>query len=163
MRRTSDWIGLPVIDLKTGTTIGKVTDVLFAHDDYAFALILERGGLLFHSRAILLTDIHSLGPDAVTIESPERIKVIENLGRYRCLMGTETRFVGKQMVREDGFNLGTVVDVYVASDSDKIVGYEASDGLIGDLLHGRRRVPFEATLEIGEAILVKNGVALEGI
>jgi uncharacterized protein YrrD len=158
MRRTSDWVGLPVILLQNGETVGEVTDVLFAHDDYAFALLLERGGLLFQSRALLLSDVRSLGPDAVTIGSPDCIRVIENLNRYRCLYHSDLCFAGKPVMREDGVQLGTVVDVYVALHTDKIVAYEVSDGLIGDWLHGRRRIPFDATVEIGETILVKSGV-----
>lgn len=161
MRRTRDWVGLPVIHLQKGKRVGEVSNVLFKEDTYAFALLMERGGLFLTSRAVLLADLHSMGTDAILIDDLSSIKIFEYLGIYRSLLKEDGCFVGKTMIREDGVNLGIVTDVYVADNSDKIVGYEVSDGLFADLLYGRKRVPFEATLQIGEVILVKNGVILQ--
>lgn len=163
MRRARDWIGLPVFTRKNGRRIGEVSDILFKDDERAYALLVQRGGVFLQPLALLLEDVLSLGRDAVIVRDESALRVFERLDPYRCLLETDSCFVGKTLMREDGVELGTVADVYIANDEDKIVGYEVTDGLLTDWLHGRKRIPFEATLHIGEVILVRAGVPMQKV
>lgn len=155
MRRTRLWIGRPVIEISSGERIGVVSDVLFNEDNSVCSLVVDRDGLLSGKGKIQICNVHSVGEDAVTIESNELIDPPNEEEDNGCLLSGDYAFVGKELFTEEGTVLGVVADVYIEEDSDNIVGYEVSDGLIADLVSGRKWLPFEQTVQIGDRIIVK--------
>lgn len=154
MRRTRLWIGSPVIEISSGERLGVVTDVLFNEGNTVCSLVLDRDGLLSGKGKVDFSNVHSVGEDAVTIESGDLIAPA-NEAEPGCLLSGDDAFVGKELFTEEGNVLGVVADVYIEEDSDNIVGYEVSDGLIADLVAGRKWLPFEQTVQIGDRIIVR--------
>ncbi|WP_018133499.1 PRC-barrel domain-containing protein [Effusibacillus pohliae] len=163
MRRARPWIGLPVIELRNGSRLGQVVDLLFQQDNRLDALLVERDGLFAGQGVVPISDVKSIGEDAVTVESPECIRELAPQEGQRRLLCGKQALVGKELYTENGTVLGTVADVYIASQTDNIVGYEVSDGLLADLTAGRKWMPFSDTLQIGDQIIVKANARLSDL
>lgn len=149
------WIGLPVIELREGTRLGEVMDIVINRENRATALLIKREGLLGDKGIVELSGIKSIGEDAVTVESPEIVAACRTEEWERCLLTGDRALVGRELFTEDGMILGTVADVYIGEETDNIVGYEVSDGLLADLVSGRKWLPFTETVQIGNPIIVK--------
>ncbi|GAX90320.1 PRC-barrel domain-containing protein [Effusibacillus lacus] len=163
MRRTLPWVGMRVIELEKGDGVGKVADLLFDRNHRASVLLIDREGVLTGRGAILFADIDSFGEDAVTIESPEFVGDLEWTEGGLYLITGDNPLVGKEILTEDGNLLGTVADVYIGGETDNIVGYEVSDGLLADLVTGRKWLPYSDTLQIGEQIIVRQTAKLSDL
>ncbi|MFC4768191.1 PRC-barrel domain-containing protein [Effusibacillus consociatus] len=160
MKRSGLWIGLPVIEVLEGTRIGEVVDVLFDPDNHASALLIKKDGLLAGQGIVPLTDLKSVGEDAITIESADVVKEWESKEYTKCLVTGDEALTGKELYTEDGTMLGTVADVYIGTQRDNIVGYEVSDGLLADLVTGRKWIPATDVLQIGNQMIVKANTKL---
>lgn len=161
MRRTREWIGLPVLELETGERIGVVTDVYFDSEQHtAKRLVIERTGIFAGNAAIPLVDVRSVGEDAITIEMASLCEKWQNQPGELSLVSGDDSWVGKELYTENGTILGAVADVYIGEESDNIVGYEVSDGLLADLVAGRKWLPFVHTVQVGEQIIVKSDARL---
>lgn len=155
MRRTRLWIGLPVFQIDSGERLGTVSDVFFDINHHVKEILLEREGILTGKAVVPVTDIKSVGEDAITIESIAIKADPEKNTNDFCLLNGEEALIGKDLYTEGGAILGTVADVYIGAESDNIVGYEVSDGLLADLVAGRKWLPFAQTVRIGDQIIVK--------
>lgn len=155
MRRTRLWIGLPVIEVMEGVQLGEVVDVLFDQDPMSVSLLVKKEGALAGQATVHLADIKSIGEDAITLDSSGLLKDYEKTGDELCLFNGNQSLAGKELLTEGGTVLGTVADVYIGEETDNIIGYEVSDGLIADLVAGRKWMPFSDTLQIGDQIIVK--------
>jgi uncharacterized protein YrrD len=152
---------MPVLELETGERMGVVTDVYFdAEHHTAKLLVVERTGILAGNAVIPLADIRSVGEDAVTIETAALSEEWQAQPGVRCLLSGDDSWVGKELFTENGTVLGTVADVYIGEESENIVGYEVSDGLLADLVTGRKWLPFAHTVQVGEQIIVKSDAKL---
>lgn len=160
MRRTRWWIGMPVLEIETGERVGVVADVHFDGNHKAKTFVIERTGLLAGKTAIPFGDIKSVGEDAITIDSVKEQEDWQLQPGERCLVTGEDAWVGKELFTEDGSLLGMVADVYIGEESDNIIGYEVSDGLLADLMAGRKWLPFVHTVRVGEQIIVKTDAKL---
>lgn len=160
MRKTRLWIGMPVLEIETGERVGVVVDVYFDENHKTKTLVIERAGLLAGKAAIPYGEIKSVGEDAITIDSAAVREDWQLKMGERCLLTGEDAWVGKELFTEDGSILGMVADVYIGEESDNIIGYEVSDGLLADLVAGRKWLPFVHTVQIGEQIIVKSDARL---
>jgi uncharacterized protein YrrD len=139
MRKVRDLVGLPVVELETGETVGEVRDVMFTGEGTFHSLLLERGGLLSAARILGKGQIHSLGEDAVTVLNRAVIETFrDETGTVRGLLEGDVHLVGKDVLTQNGNLLGRVEDVYVDNELYTIVGYEVSEGFLTDLKEGRK-------------------------
>jgi len=146
MRRTREIIGLPVLDLKSGDSIGWVQDLVLNNDKDEVVGILLEGGRFFHSsKGIPRKAIAAVGKDAITV----REKSIEEL------MGTRwSDKVGNEVYTQGGDARGTIEDVFLDDGVERIIGFEISDGLFADLLHGRGTILKPHVMINGKDILI---------
>ncbi|MDR3543345.1 MAG: PRC-barrel domain-containing protein [Desulfosporosinus sp.] len=129
MRRTREIIGLPVLDLKSGDSIGWVQDLVLDNDkDEVVGILLEGGHFFQSSKGIPRQAISAVGKDALTV----RENTIEELKGTRW-----SDKVGNEVYTQGGDARGIIEDVFLDDSVDKIVGFEVSDGLFADLLNGR--------------------------
>jgi uncharacterized protein YrrD len=61
---------------------------------------------------------------------------------------------GELVLSQDGNNLGTLKDVIFDADEGKLLGYELSTGVVGDLLSGRMIISPEMVLSWGKEAII---------
>ncbi|BCJ86299.1 PRC-barrel domain-containing protein [Effusibacillus dendaii] len=154
MRRIGDWIGLPVVTILEGSRIGEVSDVMVDEANQICALIVQKDGFLGGMDKLPIDSVRSVGTDAVMIERADDLLPQSPDNQRPTFVCCNKSFIDKEIVTEEGAILGTVADVYISEESDKIVGYEVSDGLLADLVSGRKWISFSETLHVGETIIV---------
>ena len=139
MRKARDLVGLPVVELETGETVGEVRDVLFTAGGAFHSLLIERGGLLSAARILGKGQISAIGEDAVTVLNRAGVETFrDETGTVRGLIEGDVHFVGKDVLTQNGNLLGRVEDVYLDDNLYTIVGYEVSEGFLTDLKEGRK-------------------------
>ena len=146
MRRTREIVGLPVLNLKTGDRTGWVEDVIFdAEKDLVAGIILEGGNIFRAIKGIPRNAIAAVGKDAVTVQDVPLQEV----------QGTRwSKKVGNRVYTKGGDDQGTIEDVFLDDAAEIIVGYEVSDGLFADLMHGRGSIMRQHVVTGGKDVLI---------
>jgi len=146
MRRIREIVGLPVLDLISGDSIGWVQDLVLDNDkDEVIGILLEGGHLFRSEKGIPRKAIMTVGKDALTVSS----KTVEELKGTRW-----SDKVGNEVYTQGGDARGTIEDVFLDDSAEKMVGFEVSDGLFADLLHGRGTILRPHVMIDGKDILI---------
>ena len=146
MRRTREIVGLPVLDLSSGDSIGWVQDLVLDNDkDEVVGILLEGGHFFQSAKGIPRKDIITFGKDALTVKR----KLVEELKGTRW-----SDKVGNEVYTQGGEARGTIEDVFLDDSVEKMVGFEVSDGLFADLLHGRGTILRPRVMIDGKDILI---------
>ncbi|MDK2823152.1 MAG: hypothetical protein PWQ67_1632 [Clostridia bacterium] len=152
LRKASDLINLPVINLTSGSQVAKVKDlVLNADDDSLLGFICDNNTYL------PLKAIKTLGKDAVVVEVDNIDGILEPFKTpINAPLFLPEYLIGTPIITENGKNIGTVGDILIAEDTCKIEGYEISDGLLKDLVAGRSIISIPQVITYGEdAVVIK--------
>lgn len=130
--------GLPVIDFKSGTKLGEVSDVSVSHEGKVEGLLLKKGKLFKKTYLIKVENIHSYQADEVLIDSQDVIEPITTPPDFT--FEHREPLNGRMMYSQDGEELGLLQDVYFLEELGTIVGYELTDGFFSDITEGKRVV-----------------------
>lgn len=150
-------IGKPVISLDTGTQIGETHDIVYsaAAGRLVGFTLLQNAGLFKRGDTFWLPaeSIHSIGEDAVTIQSDSTLVAVEgDVNDYAAAAGQGV--LGKRLMTEEGKFLGAIDDVLIERSSMKVVAYEVSGGIIQDLYQGQTDVPVDTVISIGHDVVI---------
>lgn len=131
----SELLGRSILDLTTATTIGQVDDVVIATSTRRVAGLriaksTAAGDWLAWDR------LAAVGPDAITVESADRLAPFVDDGSTRALRGN--RALGGRVLSDEGRELGVLSDV----EFDE-------DGTLTGVLVGAATLPPESLLGIG--------------
>jgi len=141
MRKLLNLIGLPVLELSSGTQIGEVQEVVLNLEGARMCGITITETTWFSPRhGVFFHDLFAIGQDAVTISSQEVVKEFTALLESPVIFRL-SEICGKQIYTETGEFLGVLIDVGCESKTGEVKYYELSDGLITDFLYGRLVMP----------------------
>lgn len=146
MRRAREIVGLPVLDIRSGNQVGWVQDMVFdAQEDQVLGLILEGGHFFQSDKGIPRNSIVSIGKDALTVDGTE----------LQSLKGVKwSEKLGNQVYTQGGEAKGTIEDVFLDDSTERITGFEISDGLFADLFVGRSSVSEQQVVVDGTDVLI---------
>ncbi|GAE32198.1 hypothetical protein JCM9152_3720 [Halalkalibacter hemicellulosilyticusJCM 9152] len=155
MRTFSTIEGFPVIDQATGQECGHVNDLVYKEGRIT-GLLVDPKGWLTRQRFLSISDVKSFGNDAIMITSTKKLQLFERKHDYLLKHG-KNRLQGMTLLSHEGEKLGLMEDVYFQEEVGTIVGYEVTEGLIADLMEGRKVVKSEEPLTIakGRAIMTE--------
>jgi uncharacterized protein YrrD len=151
LRKVSDFINLPVINLNSGCQIGKVDDVILnAEHDVLHGFVCE-------GKLLPFKNVKTLGKDALMVEAEELSTILENIKVHVNPPLFLPKYVlTTPIVTEKGENIGNVGDILVEEETGKIIGYEVSDGLLKDLVTGRSLITVPQIIAYGEdAVIIR--------
>ncbi|MNW55692.1 PRC-barrel domain protein [compost metagenome] len=155
--KLQEMIGLAVYEVEEGNEIGKIVDILLDSNWNITGIELESKTFFSsHVKVVAWEDIVAYGEDAVMIRSKESIvKADTDHIPYTFLLG-KNKLKDLQVLTASGTILGRVSDVYFDQKlGNTIVALEISDGLVTDLIEGRKWLPCSEGMSIGEnAVLV---------
>lgn len=153
LRKGREIIGLPVVSLATGKELGLVEDLLWDHQGRRIThLVIGEKGISKESRWVSFHDILGIGDDAVTVAGdslPDGVQDPEVDTRA-------SRLTGLPVLTAGGNNVGTIEDVVFASEDGRLLGYEISSGLVGDLVSGRDVLAPDTVITWGEEAVIVN-------
>lgn len=146
MQRAREIVGLPVLDIQSGNQVGWVQDIVFdEQEDQVLGLTLEGGHFFQPDKGIPRSSIVSIGKDALTVNGAE----------LQQMKGVKwSQKLGNQVYTQGGEAKGTVEDVFLDDATERITGFEVSDGLFADLFVGRGAVSEQQVVVDGKDVLI---------
>jgi len=125
--------GIPVISIETGQRLGTVDQIVLEPDGRTIAAFTVQsvtgGGMLSPEQPtaswLLADDIHAIGPDAVTVNNPDRLR--ETIDRKDYLLVGD--LIRRKVVTEGGALIGDVAAVNFDQQSREVTGFDISGGL----------------------------------
>ncbi|MGI6777498.1 MAG: PRC-barrel domain-containing protein [Acetivibrionales bacterium] len=159
--KISEVIGLPVICIDSGKKIGTVEDLILNRGKSEVkALILERAGFEIRRKVILMKDIAYLGKDAVMVNT-ESCKTELRMVFNSSITEDKGEIRGLRVYSKSGEDLGEVKDVLFDSKTGTVEGVEVTEGLLQDIVQGRKILPLFGKVEFSEESMLVDREAVE--
>jgi uncharacterized protein YrrD len=153
-----DLKGMAVISIEDGTKIGTISRVYVdPMQKRLVGISVDPGSSLIEAdstKLIDVTDVHSLGPDALTIEDASKIEGNETNARWMDLIDMD-RMTNDKVVTEGGEHVGGVAAVQFNPRDFLLTGIEVSPGFFKT----NKFVPIDMVTTIGpDMMIVANAV-----
>jgi uncharacterized protein YrrD len=162
VRRGIEILGLPVLSISEGKTLGKVTGLLVDRQQREVAVLRVGGGGWFsHDRFLPYADIRGVGPDAVTVASAEALREPKDIPNLKEL---DAALVDRVVVTESGQKIGRIAGLTVDEGSGNVACFLIQAQVGGLNLPGGRRadeydLPSDLVTTVGpEAVVVSSTV-----
>jgi sporulation protein YlmC with PRC-barrel domain len=134
MIRFSDISGNPVMDTSTATTVGKVQAPIVdpvTQRVVAFRVKRSKGP----GDVVLWEGLAGLGPDALTVDSAERLA--DAPAQWKTRAGSKLDLLGRRVLTEHGHDLGKVKDVEFDPATGRVTSLMLKDAFVeGERLLG---------------------------
>lgn len=152
-------VGLKLITLKDGKEVGKVKDVIFdPKKNKVKALKADDGGLLGPAKVVLLPEVHSIGEDAVTIESEENMKPLDEVKEpIASIEKLSQKVSDTTLVTTEGKELGNIDDLYFDPETGNVEEYEVSQPNQKGGKSKKKRIIVPEVVTVGEDVTVVSG------
>jgi uncharacterized protein YrrD len=161
LEKYSEVVGLPVICADSGKRIGIIKDVIFCPArKEVIGFLLEHKGLEVNKKLILPENMVHISRDAAVITSSSCITSMKKLEADRTLKDRGV-IKGLSIFSKTGEELGVAEDILFDYKTGYIEGIEVSDGLIQDVVQGRRILPLLGKVEFSEENILVDREAIE--
>jgi len=153
--------GLSVINIADGTQVGTVDQVfldLAAKQVVGFSItngVGPFGGARDNAPTVAASGVHSLGPDALTLDDVTAAHAAWVGAAYRTLAPLDD-VVGRKVVTEGGTDLGSVVSLEFDEHSFTVTEVGVSPGFLKTNTH----IPLDHLVRIGQDVLVVADLAV---
>jgi uncharacterized protein YrrD len=146
-------LGLPVLERESGMQIGEVVEAILQIERASVAGVVVATPNCSDNLGLVFNDLVSIGRDAIMVHDGVRLQQVNELplAANVCYLHD---LCDKQVFTETGLLLGTLVDLTCDCDTGEIKYYEISDGIITDLLYGRRLMPLPQAQVVNEQRLI---------
>lgn len=170
MIKVRDILGLPVISDDGSKSLGILKDIIInIHKKQIIAFISEKTGLLKDRTYFGIEDIRSVGSGAIIVSNVKASNIDrkvekncgQNLNENKKYTDIEKRKEEIKVYSKNGDDLGLVKDVFFNLDTGYIEAFELSDGLIQDIIDGRKIIPLIGRYEFGEENIVAGAEAVQ--
>lgn len=133
-------MGLPVINL-AGEELGRIEDLVWEEGSlHLRGILISPAGVFTGPRFLELREIQTCGPDALTINKDQALATGLPEGTLSW-----ADFRGKRVLDTTGRELGILEDVEIEWPSGRVIRLEVSQGLVEDLLNGRKLLDINGT------------------
>lgn len=161
LHRYSEVLNLPVICADSGRKAGVVKDILFSPEERQVkALLLERSGVSVRKQVVFLSELISLGDDAAIVDNASCVSDMDRVSLKKNFKD-EGSLLGLKVFSKEGGEVGVVRDVIFDYRTGRIEGFEISDGLLQDMMHGRKLLPLFGKVELGKEFAVVEKEAVD--
>jgi len=164
MRKSREFISMPVISLEEGQNLGSVKGlVVDPAEKKVSALMIEPKGLFKEQRFIPFPRIKSIGADAIIVDHGSGVEKGAKLPDIIRLIKERVEIHGAKLVAENGAALGFVDDYFVDEDSGKLSGLEFAGKYIDSMLRGRAFLDISFVRTIGKEVVVVTAEGAENV
>lgn len=137
-------LGKTVVDMETGDELGQIEGLVLEQPLRLAGLRLRRAG----------GEVAFLPREGIN-EGGEHLMV---KGRHLLAAYPHTHpehdLLDRQVITTEGVVVGQVHDLYFSPETGELQAIEVSDGLIRDLVQGRRLLPWSGEMVWGEKVIV---------
>lgn len=156
---TEQLLGLTVIELEHGTTIGRVERVLIHQDEKRLVALEVNGKLASGARYVTFDNIKSVEGDVLVIPSTQSLVDRRNLPD----VGVTDHITGRRVYTDDGKDLGTLHGYTIDPHSGEItsITFAVDKGVLGGLWKkagDTYEVPMSLVRTLGESVIVDSSV-----
>jgi uncharacterized protein YrrD len=153
MRNAKDLQGLAIVDVKGGNKLGSADEIVVSPDNgRVLGFVMKSMGVLSpNERIVEMSDVRSIGPDAITVEGEE---VAHTSGAaaevFQQARSGKRTLNGKKVVTQDGTVVGTVTDYTIDEREARVTGLILGGGLFekGDV------IPADRIVSVGSDVVV---------
>jgi uncharacterized protein YrrD len=152
MKKSRDIVGLPVIELREGKSLGKVHSLVVNPDSRRVEALEvgERSLLKTKTELVPFSQIRSFGSDAITLQDHEVVQEAEETPELASLL--ERKLIGSRVVTVDGTLVGVVEYFTFAIENGLLTDlYVAFEKTRGHLL-----VPISVVASFGRDFIIIN-------
>lgn len=153
MRKISGLVGISVIDVKDGTKLGEVEEVVVSPDDLrVLGFVVGSGRFLGHEERIVESaDVRSIGSDAITVDGQDASHTSEaSTEEFRTARSGNRRLEGKKVITESGIVLGTVSDAIMDESGRQLAALLIGGGI----LQSAESLPIKRVASVGPDVIV---------
>lgn len=164
MRKSKQFVTMPVISLEEGRQIGSIKGLVVnpAKKEVA-ALVIEQKGWFKEQKFIPFSKARSIGDDALTIDRSTSVEKGASIPEIVKLFKDKVEVIGAKLVTESGTALGYVDEFYVDLQTGDIVGLEFSGGSISTWMRGKAFLDINHIRTIGKKVIICSNEALENV
>lgn len=151
-----------VVSVAGAEKLGTVDDIFIdPARQTVLGLRVKRGGMLSKAEAVLLSDVQSIGLDAVTLPDASRMNAESKFSEFgNSIMAGN--IIGSRMLTEHGHEVGTISDLDIDFEAGSITTYFLSGSFLDRLRKDDHTVSASAVKTIGEKlVVVSNDVIVE--
>lgn len=160
VRRLSRVINRPVVDVENGRVLGKVSDVACDLESGKVVALLVDADQRAGGGAVLVGDVERVGADAVTVRGSAALKPLDDVPDVCQMARAKAGWRERKVVTLDGRDVGQVRDLMVTNDLRRVLQVEVSEGLVTDLVNGRKRFRIAGP---GSLVVGTNAVVLRTV
>ncbi len=158
MRRSRQFLSLPVISLEEGKEIGQVRGLVINHQKTEVAaLLVQRGNFFREQKVIPYPQVVSVGNNALTIQKASSAERLTSLPQILTLVKDNVQLKGSRVITESGTALGHVAEYMVDTETGKIRAFQISGNPAESLWKGKALLSAEDVRTIGADVLVVRG------
>lgn len=154
VRRASEILGTPVLNLMTDAGVGEAEDVIFSPDGQLLGLILSRRNWLERTPFLPRENIKVLGKDVIFSTAQPLVWCKKKRPKHIAYIRGPLRLKGQQVLTQQGKQLGILENVYLDEQQGRIVGYEISAGFVSDLFEGRTFLSHSTPIKITRVAVI---------
>jgi uncharacterized protein YrrD len=152
MVKGKDVIGLKVITINGGREVDDVQDLIYdPSKQRILGLIVDQAGWFNDAQIIRIEDVKSIGEDAVMIESGDSVLKAPDAGdEIADILSASRGLTRTKLITEQGKELGSIDDILFDENTGRVLELIVSEGVVGDLGSGKKRVRVSDIITIGK-------------
>lgn len=153
MRNAKDLQGLAIVDVANGKKLGSADEIVVSPDSgRLLGFVMKSLGVLSpNERIVEMSDVRSIGADAITVEGDEVARTTEaSAEEFRQARASKRGLNGKKVVTQDGTLVGTITDYSIDEQEARVKALMLGGGLFekGDA------IPADRIVSVGEDVVV---------
>jgi len=154
VKKINDIIGIDVFDNNEGSKVFQIKNVVYFNNSI-FAFIVNKRMFSKDCYIIKFHQVESFGKDLIVIRDKSVIqKVNINISKSKYIRENDD-YIDYEVITKSGENLGFIKDIIFDENDGRIIGYIISDGIVDDILHGRKIIPnIKGMKHINNSIIV---------
>jgi len=151
MKRLKKLLNIPVVEITSGKLIGTLKDVIYIPPYQSIsAIVVEENSLFKNTKVISKDYIRKLGEDVAMILKKDESHTGYELYKNQSILGAK-------VIGDGGEEIGIIEDIILDDSGLNVLGFEATAGIVQDLLEGRIFIPYSNNLLFnGNTLMVSN-------
>lgn len=164
MRKSRQFLSLPVVTLEEGKEIGRIRGLVVNHQTGVIAaLLVQRGNIFREQKVIPYHKVVSVGNSALTIQKASNAERIASLPQILTMVKENVQLKGSRVITEGGTALGHVIEYLVDPATGRIEAFEISGSPAESLWKGSALLSADEVRTIGKDVLVVRQGAEEAL
>lgn len=163
MVRSRRLLGLPVVDIGTGRSVGRVSRLLFdPRARRVSAFVVASGHWPAEDHVLEWDRARGIGQHAITIPDRQALAKPAAVPELQPLLRRPLRLYGTRVLTEDGECLGHVEELLIDPRTGEVTQVILAPGRLAHRLRGRSAIPAESVLVMGEdAMVVRSATVVQ--